>query len=80
MGLLQELSKYLEAKGDLSTLVNDNNSLREENQKLKEENTQLLFDRDTEIIRRNSALDEVALCQKRIDSLLRQLREKNNGR
>lgn len=79
MGLLQELTRYLEVKGDFKTIIEENDSLKEENRKLKRENFEL--DEQLYLIKQSKqyALDEIVLNQKRIDALLRQLGEKNGG-
>ena len=73
MGLLQELSRYLSAKYDDGSLAKENEQLREKYNELETKYNRLCWDKDT-------LLDEITLCQQRIDSLLRQLREKNNGK
>lgn len=80
MGLLQELARYLSEKYDDESLAKENKQLREKYDELQTEYNRVCWDRDTLLINRKTLLDEVTLCQKRIDSLLRQLREKNNGR
>ena len=80
MGLLQELARYLSEKYDDGSLANENEQLRKKYDELQSEYNKVCWDRDTLLINQKTLLDEVTLCQKRIDSLLRQLREKNNGR
>lgn len=80
MGLLQELSRYLSAKYDDESLAKENEQLREKYDELQTEYNKVCWDRDTLLIHKKTLLDEITLCQQRIDSLLRQLREKNNGR
>lgn len=80
MGLIQELVRYFEVKGDFSVI-------NKENEELKEKLCQALTERDNfeyryeiQKQRKNTALDEVVFCQKRIDALLKQLSEKNGGK
>ena len=80
MGLLQELSRYLSAKYDDGSLAKENEQLREKYNELETKYNRLCWDKDTLLIHKKTLLDEITLCQKRIDSLLRQLREKNNGK
>ena len=80
MGLIQELTRYLEAKCDPEMLQFENKKLRAENEDLKEKNAKLYSECNFFKSQRDIALDEISLCQKRIDSLLRQLSEKNSGR
>lgn len=80
MGLLQELSRYLSAKYDDGSLAKENEQLREKYNELEIEYNRLCWDKDTLLMHKKTLLDEITLCQQRIDSLLRQLREKNNGK
>lgn len=80
MGLLQELTNYLDAKFDSEGLQFEIKKLKEQNEDLKEKNTKLYSECNFFKTQRDIALDEISLCQKRIDSLLRQLSEKNGGR
>ena len=80
MGLLQELSRYLSAKYDDSSLAKENEQLREKYNELETKYNRLCWDKDTLLMHKKTLLDEITLCQQRIDSLLRQLREKNNGK
>lgn len=80
MGLLQELSRYLSAKYDDGSLAKENEQLREKYNELETKYNRLCWDNDTLLIHKKTLLDEITLCQQRIDSLLRQLREKNNGK
>ena len=80
MGLLQELSRYLSAKYDDGSLAKENEQLREKYNELETNYNRLCWDKDTLLIHKKTLLDEITLCQQRIDSLLRQLRAKNNGK
>lgn len=80
MSLLQELTRYLEAKCDLKNIVEENNSIKEENEQLKKENLELRDKLHSTQESKKNALDEIVLNQKRIDALLRQLGEKNGGK
>lgn len=80
MGLIQELTRFLEAVQDKSNVEAENERLREQIDELLNEKNKLQFDLDTQTSRKKNALDEVILCQKRIDALLRQLAEKNGGK
>ena len=80
MGLLQELSRYLSAKYDDGSLAKENEQLREKYNELETKYNRLCWDKDTLLIHKKKLLDEITLCQQRRDSLLRQLREKNNGK
>lgn len=80
MGLLQELSRYLSAKYDDGSLAKENEQLREKYNELETKYNRICWDKDTLLIHKKTLLDEITLCQQRIDSLLRQLREKNNGK
>lgn len=80
MGLLQELARYLSEKYDDESLAKENEQLRKKYDELQAEYSEVCWDRDTLLINKKTLLDEITLCQQRIDSLLRQLREKNNGR
>ena len=79
MGLIQELSAYLKTKEKEGFITSDE-ALMKENENLKSENLNLKNDVEKYRCQRDNALDEVSLCQKRIDSLLRQLSEKNGGK
>ena len=79
MGLFQELTRYLKEKSDEGLITKDKH-LEVENEDLKEENFELKILNDKFQRQRDIALDEISLCQKRIDSLLRQLSEKNGGK
>ena len=80
MGLIQELTRYLEAKCDQEMLQFESKKLQVENEDLKEKNAKLYSECNFFKSQRDIALDEISLCKKRIDSLLRQLSEKNGGR
>lgn len=80
MGLIQELSKYLELKYDKEGIINENSELKKTVEELKKENNKLLTRADNQQIAKERAIDEIILCQKRIDALLRQLSEKNGGK
>ena len=80
MGLLQELSRYLSAIYDDGSLAKENEQLREKYNELETKYNRLCWDKDTLLMHKKTLLDEITLCQQRIDSLLRQLREKNNGK
>lgn len=80
MGLIQELTRFLEAIQDKSNVEAENERLREQIDELLKERNNLQFNLDTQTLRKQNALDEVILCQKRIDALLRQLAEKNGGK
>ena len=80
MGLLQELSRYLSAKYDDGSLAKENEQLREKYNELETKYNRICWDKDTLLMHKKTLLDEITLCQQRIDSLLRQLREKNNGK
>lgn len=80
MGLIQELTRFLEAIQDKSNVEAENERLQEQINELLKEKNNLQFDLDTQTLRKKNALDEVILCQKRIDALLRQLAEKNGGK
>lgn len=82
MGLIQELTKFLENKNKAKI-----ENLEKENQELHEKLCKVLYERDkfeeqayTLKRQKESALDEVVINQKRIDALLRQLSEKNGGK
>lgn len=79
MGLLQELKRYL-SRHDDESLAKENEQLRKKYDELQNKYNDVCWDRDTLLIHKQTLLDEITLCQQRIDSLLRQLREKNNGR
>lgn len=79
MGLIQELSRYLEAKYDPEGLIAENDRLRKENAEYKEKYCLEFSRADKQQEAKESALNELILCQKRIDALLRQLSEKNGG-
>ena len=87
MSLIQELSRYLEAKFDSEHIVKENKHLKMENLTLK--NTNLILENKIQELKselnsvkesKKGALDEIILNHKRIDALLRQLSEKNNGK
>ena len=79
MGLLQELNKYFDAQFDPEGVSAENFRLKEEINELKECN-RIIRNRCVLLeAQKDTALDEIASCQKRIDSLLRQLGEKNGG-
>lgn len=80
MGLIQELVRHLEAKVDPEGLQFEIKKLEEQNEDLEEKNAKLYAECNFFKKQRDIALDEVSLCQKRIDALLRQLSEKNGGR
>lgn len=80
MGLIQELTRYLETISDPEGLQFEIKKLQRENENLKEKNTKLYSECNFFKSQRDIALDEISLCQKRIDALLRQLSEKNGGR
>lgn len=79
MGLIQELTRYLEAKLNAETNELEVDFLKNENIELQKEVSELKEKLHIAQQRKNDAIDEISLCQKRIDSLLRQLREKNGG-
>lgn len=80
MGLLQELTNHLKAKLDPEGLRFEVKKLKEQNEDLEEKNFELYILNNKFQEQRDIALDEISLCQKRIDSLLRQLSEKNGGK
>lgn len=80
MGLIQELARYLEVKGDFAVLTKENDELREKLNKVLQERDDFEYRYEVQKQRKNNALNEIISCQKRIDSLLRQLAEKNGGK
>lgn len=87
MGLLQELERYFSKHYDESLAEDNNESLAKENEQLRKKYDELsekysnaCYEIEILKVHKKTLLDEVTLCQQRIDSLLRQLREKNGGK
>ena len=78
---LKEMGAQLrKVKGDFAVLTKENDELREKLNKVLQERDDFEYRYEVQKQRKNNALDEIISCQKRIDSLLRQLAEKNGGK
>ena len=80
MGLIQELTRYLELKYDKDGILLENKMLKNKVAQLQEERDNFEIKAYNLEETKKIALDEIVQNQKRIDALLRQLSEKNGGK
>ena len=80
MGLIQELTRYLELKYDKDGILLENKMLKNKVAQLQEERDNIEIKAYNLEETKKMALDEIVQNQKRIDALLRQLSEKNGGK
>ena len=80
MGLIQELTRYLELKYDKDGILLENKILKNKVAQLQEERDNFEIKAHNLEETKKMALDEIVQNQKRIDALLRQLSEKNGGK
>lgn len=80
MGLIQELTRYLELKYDKDGILLENKMLKNKVAQLQEERDNFEIKAYNLEETKKMALDEIVQNQKRIDALLRQLSEKNGGK